>query len=547
MEIHRPWLAQYAAHTPHTIEVPQVPVHQFLLDTAADHPDDVAICFNDIRMTYAELNQRVNRFARALQAAGIQKGDRVALILVNSPTYVIAYFGILKIGAVVVNISVGIQGEELARCLNDAGARAVVSLDLFAQNIYAVIAATGVETVILHSVFGLEKELALGDNAPWPSIFADFIASADGDAEPDGRVAPRDVAVLQYTSGATGAPKAATLTHANVVASVYQADCWVGIQGAGNAAVICMIPFFHVFGMSACLLISVLKGYRMILMPRMDAMDMVSLTQTLADHRPISFPAVPSIWGALLTVDDATLRDHLSSIQVASSGGAPLPVAIHERFEQLTGRRIMEAYGLSEAGSTTHINPYPMGGPKGSVGLPVPGTDARIVDIETGERVCAPNEIGELTVRGPQIMQGYWQNPALTARALRDGWLYTGDLARMDEDGFFYLVDRKDDLIISSGFNIYPSQVESVLKAHPAVRDAAVIGIPDRIKGQTVIALVVLADGATENRKALLDHCRAQMPDYRVPKTVLFRNDIPRDPAGKMLKRVLRQEQSPTA
>ncbi|MBR9981425.1 MAG: AMP-binding protein, partial [Desulfatitalea sp.] len=510
------------------------------------HPDHVAICFNDIEMTYAELNARVNRFAAALQAAGVQKGDRIALLLVNSPTYVIAYFGILKIGAVVVNISVGIQGEELARCLKHAGARAVVSLDLFARNIYDVIARTDVETVILHSVFGLEKELALADNVPSPRIFLDFLAAAPGDGEPDATVSAGDVAVLQYTSGSTGAPKAATLTHGNVVASVWQSDVWVGIQGAGNAAVICMIPFFHVFGMSACLLISVLKGYRMVLLPRMDVMDILSLTQALQKHRPISFPAVPSIWGAILSTPDAEAKQHLASIQVASSGGAALSAALHQRFEALTGRRIMEAYGLSEAGSTTHITPYPHGGPPGAIGLPVPGTDARIMDLATGQQPCAVGEIGELTVRGPQIMQGYWNNPDLTARTLRHGWLYTGDLARMDADGFFYLVDRKDDLIISSGFNIYPSQIEEVLKRHPAVKDVAVIGASDRIKGQTVIAAVVLHEGAAGDRKALLAYCRENMPEYRVPKTILFRDAIPRDPAGKMLKRVLRQEQPQT-
>lgn len=540
----RPWFKHYPQHTPHSIPAPRAPIHRFLLDTVADHPDHVAICFNDLQMTYKELNERVNRCAHALRQLGVQKGDRVALILVNSPTYVIAYFAILKIGAVVVNISVGIQGEELAGCLNDSGAEVVVSLDLFAQNIYAAASRTGVRTIILHSVFGLEKNLVLAETDPPPRIFQEVLATAAGAGEPRDVVAPEDVAVLQYTSGSTGAPKAATLTHANIVASVMQSDSWVGIQGAGNAAVICMIPFFHVFGMSACLLISVLRGYRMVLLPRMDVMDILSLTQTLETHRPISFPAVPSLWGALLSGPDDAVGKHLASIRVTTSGGAPLPEAIHDRFETLTGGRIMEAYGLSEAASTTHITPYPHGGPRGSIGLPVPGTDARIMDIETGKQACAVGEIGELAVRGPQVMQGYWNNPALTARALRDGWLFTGDLARMDADGYFYLVDRKDDLIISSGFNVYPSQIEAVLKRHPEVKDAAVIGAPDRLKGQTIIAVVVLEEGVQGSREAFLKYCRENMPEYRVPKTILFRDDIPKDPAGKLLKRVLRQEQA---
>jgi len=540
--MNKPWLKHYEGHVPHSLTYPEIPIHRFLSDTVDRHPDHVAVTFNDLHFTYRDVNERVNRFAQALLKLGVEKGDRVALLLVNSPTYVFAFFAVMKLGAVVVNLNVGIQGEELARCLNDSGAKAIVTLDLFAQGVYAGIRKTGVKTVILHSVFGLEKTLSLDQGVPQPLLFQELLTSAERAEEPAVRFSPGDVAVLQYTSGSTGAPKAAALTHCNVVSSVLQSDAWVGISDAGNAAVLCVIPFFHVFGMSACLLISVLKGYRMVLVPRIDLMDILSLMETLKTYKPLSFPAVPSLWAAILSLPPEVAREHLSSIRVATSGGAPLPRWAHERFEELTGRRIAEAYGLSEASSATHFTPYPRGGPIGSIGVPLPDTEAKIVDRETGKAECAAGEIGELVVKGPQIMQGYWNNEALTSAALRNGWLHTGDLARKDQDGFFYLVDRKDDLIISSGFNVYPGEIEEVLRRHPKVKDAAAVGVPDRIKGQAIVAVVALKPGVQGDKKEFLKYCRDNMPEHRVPKAILVREEIPRDPAGKILRRTVRQE-----
>jgi long-chain acyl-CoA synthetase len=513
-----------------------------LLDTVAKHPGDFAISFNEIQIPYMELNARINMFAHALLKAGVERGDRIVLLLVNSPVYVIAFFAVMKIGAVVVNLNVGIQGEELLRCLNESGAKVVVTMDLFTHNIYRVIKNAKVKTVILYSVMGLEKKMHFDEGAPQPQLFQEVLATARNMEEPVVQVSHKDVAVLQYTSGSTGVPKAATLTHSNLVATVLQSDAWMGIEKVGNAAVMCVIPFFHVFGMSACLLNSVFKGYRMVLLPRIDLMDILSLMKTIETYRPISFPAVPSLWGAILSLPPETARNQLSSIQVATSGGASLPSWVHERFEKLTGRKMMEAYGLSEASSATHFTPYPRGGPRGSIGIPLPDTEAKIMDIETGERECLVSEIGELVVKGPQIMQGYWNNQDLTSDTLRKGWLYTGDLARMDQDGFFYIVDRKDDLIISSGFNVYPSQIEEVLEKHPKIKDVAVIGVPDRIKGQAILAVIVLREGMQGDKEEFLNYCQENMPDYRVPKTILLRDTIPRNQAGKILKRVLRQE-----
>ena len=538
----RPWLIHYERHVPHSLSYPEIPVHHFLLDTVEKHPEDTAITFNEMDYSYKVLNERVNRFAHALLALGVEKGDRIAFLLVNSPIYVFAFFAAMKIGAVGVNLSVGIQGEELARCLKASGAKVVVTLDLFAQNVYQVIRATEVKSVILHSVFGIEKRMSVQEGLPQPLIFQDLVASADSAGEPKVHVSARDTAMLQYTSGSTGTPKAATLTHSNLVSSVLQSDSWLGVRGEGNAAILCIIPFFHVFGMTACLLAPVLKGYRMVLLPRMDLMDILGLMNTLDTYKPISFPAVPSLWTAILSLPPEVARKHLAPIQVPVSGGAPLPHWAHERFEELTGRKIMEAYGLSEASSATHFTPYPRGGPRDSIGMPLPDTDARIMDMETGERECSVGEIGELVVKGPQVMQGYWGDKDLTSRSLKDGWFYTRDLARMDQDGVFYLVDRKDDLIISSGFNVYPGQVEDVLRKHVKVEDAAVLGVPDPIKGQAVLAVIVTREGMVGNREEILEYCRDNMPDYRVPKNVLFRKEIPRDPAGKLLRRALKAE-----
>ena len=537
----KPWLKHYKSHVPNSIAYPEISIQRFLLDTVTNHPDYTAISFNEIDMTYRDLNERVNRLAQALRKGGVKKGDRIAFLLVNSPTYVIAFFAVLKLGAIVVNMSVGIQGEELTRCLNDSGAKIVVTLDLFAQNLYQVITKTGVKTVILHSIFGLEKKIPLEEGVPQPQIFQEVLSSVQSAEEPGVQVSSGDVAVLQYSSGSTGAPKAATLTHFNIVASVLQSDAWMG-QEAGNAAVLCVIPFFHVFGMSACLLVSVYKGYRMVLLPRIDPMDILSLMKTNETYRPISFPVVPSLWAAILSLPPEVAGPQFSSVRVATSGGAPLPSWVHDRYEKLTGRKIIEAYGLSEASGATHFTPSPSGGPRGSIGLPSPDTEGRIMDIETGQRECPVGEIGELVVKGPQIMQGYWKNKDLTSSALRNGWLYTKDLARKDKEGYFYLVDRKDDLIISGGFNIYPSQIEAVLEKHPKIKEVAVIGVPDRIKGQAITAVIALKEGLEGDKEEFLKYCKENMPDYRVPKTVLLRREIPRDPAGKILKRILRQE-----
>jgi long-chain acyl-CoA synthetase len=370
--------------------------------------------------------------------------------------------------------------------------------------------------------------------------------TAHGHDEPVWACEPDDLAVLQFTSGATGKPKAAMLTHKTIVANIMQTLAWVNAEEAGNDAVLCIIPFFHVFGMNACMNLAVCKGYRMILVPRFDWLDLIPLIAMIETYKPISLPAVPGLWTALLMSSRAT-QDLFSPLQVPVSGGAPLPSKVGEQYEALTGHKIYVAYGLSEASSAALFAPFPQGAPPGSIGLPLPDTDCRIVDMDTGMTELPPGEVGELTIQGPQVMRGYYGNPALTAKVLRDGRLCTGDLARMDKDGFFYLVDRKDDLIITSGFNVYPSAVEDVLIAHPAVKEAAVIGTPDRIRGQAVTAYVVLEEGQKADRDAILAFCRDRLPDFKMPRMIHFVGQIPRNPIGKPLKKSLKPDAEPDA
>ncbi|MBU0515898.1 MAG: AMP-binding protein, partial [Proteobacteria bacterium] len=479
----RPWLKTYPKWVPGSRDYPEISLAQFLIDTAAEHPDYIATTLNEDDISYAQLNEKVNRFAHALAGLGLGKGDRVAFIVPNSPTYVIAYYAVLKLGAVVVNINVMTLGQELTRMLNDCRAKLAVTLDIFAPNIFAVAAETPVEKVVVHSVYGREKTIELGSDDPELLIYSEIVADQSA-AEPGLAARGEDVAVLQYTSGTSGPPKAAVLTHRSISANVLQLESWVQEErDLENEAVICIVPFFHVFGMVACMNLAVYMAWRMILVPMFNVLDALPLMEMVKTYRPVSFPAVPSLWATLVSHPSAK-EEPFAAILVPTSGGAPLPAWVREKHHQLTGRHILDAYGLSEASSATHMAPYPVGAPPGSIGLPLPDTDVRIVDLDTGQKDLPVGEVGEMIIRGPQITKEYWNNPELTAQALRDGWLHTGDLARMDEQGFFYLVDRKDDLIISRGFNVYPSEVEKALTAHPKIKEAAVVGRQDRLRGE---------------------------------------------------------------
>lgn len=534
----RPWLQYFGKEVPHTLDYPDQPVPQFLIDTAAVSPDAVATTLYDVDLTYGEINAKANALAHALVDRGIHKGDRVALLLPNSPTYVISYFGVLKAGATVVNINVMTHGKELGGILVHTDARIVITLDLFVENVLKIVERTPVEAIVIHSVFGKEKELELKSGLS-PPVLMDDVVAGKPTSEPEAVCTGADTAVLQLTGGTTGTPKAAVLTHRNIVVNVLQISRWNPATYGPNSAVICIIPFFHVFGMMSCLNLSVYKGYRLVLIPMFDWSYILDMLETVKKYRPISFPAVPSLWAAMVSHPRAA-EFGLGDIEVAVTGGAPLAPWIQERFEEVTGRVLKAAYGLTEASSTTHLTPFHHRGKPGSIGVPLADTDARIVDIESGEHDCLPGEIGELLVKGPQVMAGYWRQPELTASAVRGGWLRTGDLAKMDADGFFYIVDRKDDMIISSGFNVYPSEIEDMLARHPDVKESAVIGRPNRTRGESIEAFVVREKDREGDKAAILSFCRENLAAYKVPRRIVFVDDIPKSPVGKPLRRVLR-------
>ncbi len=535
-----PWIRFYDKDVPKTLIYPDLTLPDVLNKTVADFPDFVALTFNKQDLTYREVNRKVNAFAHALIDIGIKKGDRVSLLLPNSPTYVIAFYGIMKVGAIVVNLNVMSQGHDLVRFLCHSESKMVITLDLFVENILRIAVETPVKHIVIHSVFAKEKELDIPAKTSPLLIFSDLVSSHSTD-EPVSKTTAEDIAVLQYTSGITGSPKAAVLTQKSITANLRQIDAWNPILRQKNEAIICIIPFFHVFGMTICMHLSIYRAYRMILLPMFDWSSIIEILNVIKEYNPISFPAVPALWAALVCCTDA-VKYGLTDIDIATGGGAPMPKWIQEKYYKLTGKTITQAYGLSEASSTVLLTPFYSGKISDSVGIPIPDTEVKIVDAETGEHECRVGEIGELIVKGPQLMQGYWRDDVKTKETIRNGWLYTGDLGRMNKKGFFYLVDRKDDLIITNGYNVYPSEVESTLIKHPDVKDIAVIGVPDLVRGQAIVAFIIPADGSTPNRKNLIAFSKQHLPDYKIPRFYKFRTEIPKSRIGKPIRRMLRDE-----
>lgn len=521
---------------------------ELLVRSAQATPHATALVLAQTQLSYSELQARVEWLATALAERGIGTGDRVALMLPNTPTYVIAFYAVMRRAAVVVNLSPASQGRELATILADCGAVALVTLDVFLPGLYKVLPSSSVKLLLVTSLQGLEERLPRPPEVPAPLRFESLLRPGSSTVAPSVSGGEDDLAVLQYTSGSTGVPKGVMLSHRNVLCSLRQVCSWMQQDEQPNAAVLCIIPFFHVFGLTIGLHVSVAKGYRMLLLPRFDALDLMPVLALIEAHRPMSIPAVPTLWAALLSHPRAS-AGLFESVVVASSGGAPLPTWIQDRYQALTGRRIFEAYGLSEAAGATHCAPFPEGAPAGSIGRSLPGLRVRLVEYaesaQTGKDV-AVGEVGELAVAGGSVMLGYLNQPELTARVLRDGWLHTGDLARQDADGFVYVVDRKDDLILTSAYNVYPSEVEAVLLSHPAVGDVAVTGKPDRLRGNVVWAYVVLREGGGATLEELMVHCRSNLPDYKVPRQIEFVTSIPHNPAGKILRRAL-QDSGPRA
>jgi long-chain acyl-CoA synthetase len=547
----RVWQHHYDPEVPHSIEYPHRCLPECLEENARSIPEKPATEFLGATLTYRELFGRVLRFANALNRLGIGPGVRVAVMLPNCPQSVIAYYAVLWLGAVAVMTNPLYVERELEHQWTDSEAEALIVLDHLYPKARSVLPKTRIHLVIATSLkeylpFPLkylyplkawrEKRFtAVPYDGKSLFNFSELIGSAPSSFLPCG-AEPGGLALLQYTGGTTGKPKGAMLTHANILANVLQLVAWFpGMRRAGERF-LGVLPFFHVFGMTVAMNMPVYTGCAMLLLPRFDPEAVLKAIHKL---KPSLFPAVPAIFSALLANPHLASHD-LSSIRYCITGAAPMPLDLLKKFEEITGSVIVEGYGLSEASPVTHANP--LGGVRkvGSIGLALPDTGCRIVDRESGAREAAPGEVGELTVRGPQVMQSYWKNEQETADALRGGWLHTGDLATMDADGYVFIVDRKKDLIISGGYNIYPREIEEVLFEHPKIAEAAAVGVSDSRRGEVLKVLVVPRPGVTLSSDEVAAWCRERLAPYKLPKEIELRSALPKTVVGKVLRRELR-------
>ena len=553
----RPWLAAYDAGVPADIDVPDEPLHAALSAAARHYPRRTAIRFFGRSLSYAELDVLANRFANVLLALGVQQGDRVALLLPNCPQMVVAYYGGLRAGAVMVPTSPLYVESELEHQLADAGASVVVCLSSLFGKVQAVrprlpalqrVIVTSIKDFFptrLRLLFSLTRERRDGHRVSLPGDGRTYwlmrLLSRARSSDQNVEVNADDLALLQYTGGTTGVAKGAMLTHRNLVANTLQVRaCFVNLANpSGPDIVMGVLPLFHIYAMTTVMNFSIRGGGTMVLQPRFIVDDVLKAIQR---ERPHLFPGVPTMYMAINHAPHLS-RYNLRSLKGAISGAAPLPREVQARFEQLTGARLIEGYGLTEASPVTHCVPFAAEHRVGTIGVPVPSTEAAIFDQETGTRRLAPGEVGELAVRGPQVMRGYWNRPDETAQVLRDGWLFTGDLARVEPDGYFSIVDRKKDMIITGGMNVYPRDVEEPLYQHPKVREAVAVGVPDPRWGEAVKVYLVLLDGETATEQEILDYCHARMARYKVPKYVEFRRELPKSLVGKVLRRQLIEEE----
>jgi long-chain acyl-CoA synthetase len=550
------WHEKYDPDVPSSLDYPQIPLQRLLNAAAAKYPNRVAITFLGKNLSYRELLDMANAFASGLKSLGVERGDRVALYLPNVPHMVIAYYGTLKAGAICVPTNPLYTERELSHQVKDSGAKVLVTLDLdlTLPKVLAVKDSVGLEKVIVGRVSDYlpfpksllypivkRKDLA---KVPAGGDYLRFLDLAEirGASPPETDVAPADAAVLMYTGGTTGLSKGAVLTHANLVANALQCRSWIS-EGrkpdAPQESIMTVLPLFHSFAMTTCMNFGILTASRLILFPARPKPDLSDLLEMIRDEQPGYLPGVPALYTAM--ANNPRVKEYgVDCIKACISGAAPLPVEVLQRFETVTGARIIEGYGLSESSPVATGNPMLGERKPGSIGLPWPDTEIRIVDQDVGETDLPLGEAGEILIKGPQVMKEYWNKPEETFATIKDGWLYTGDIGRMDEDGYVFIVDRKKDMIITGGFNIYPREVEEVLYEHPKVLEAGVIGVKDERSGERVKAFVVLKAGQTATSDEIIEFCKTRLTAYKVPRWVEFRSELPKNNVGKLLRRVLR-------
>lgn len=549
----KPWVKFYPEGVPPAIEYPEASLPQLLRRAARKYPGNVAVVFEDRKITFKELDYLVDKLATAFADLGVKKGDVVALFLPNTPQFVISYYGALRIGAVVTAVSPLYKERELEYQLANAEAETIVTLDLLYPLVEKVWGKTKLKRVVVTGIgdFLPTAKRVLGTMlkkvpslkvAPKPGVyFFKKLLEAYPASPPSVDIKPKeDLAVLQYTGGTTGVPKGAMLTHYNLVSNAVMCSYWVP-EKPGTGVILGVLPLFHIYGMTVVMNLSIVHGSTMVLLPRFDT---VKVLKSIAKYKVTEFPGAPTMYAMIVAHPDVAKYD-ISSVRFCISGAAPLPPQVQKRFMQITGGVLVEGYGLTEASPVTHANPLDstMKTVKiGSIGVPWPDTEAKIVDVETGAKELPPGEVGELIIKGPQVMKGYWKMPEETQSALRDGWLYTGDIAKMDEDGYFYIVDRKKDLIKYKGYSVYPRELEDVLYEHPAVKLCAVVGKPDPEVGEIPKAYVVLKEGMSATAEELINFVKERVAPYKAIREVEFRPELPLTLAGKVLRRVLKEE-----
>lgn len=553
MKENRPfWIDFYPDGVRPNLQYPNTTLYNNLEQAAAKYPDKTATVFMGGKLTYTRLKDQVDRLARALSDLGVGKGDRVGLMLPNIPQEVIGFYAVMRLGAVGVGINPMYTERELSHQLKDSGAETLIFLDLLAPKVLKVAPETPVKRLI---ATGIKDYLPFPKNLLYPikakksgqwaeipagSGVMDFksLIGRSSPNPPPVDISPGDLAVLQYTGGTTGLSKGAMLTHRNLVANVLQLMEWDRDFQVGRENILSVLPFFHSFGMTVCMNFGIYTGSTLVLIPRF---DLKMVLEHIQKHKVTLFPGTPTIYVAIISSPE--LKNYnISSIRACLSGAAPLPLEVQLKFQEITGGRLVEGYGLSETSPVTHANRFDAKA-QGSIGLPMPDTLCKIMDIETGEKEMPLGQSGEICVNGPQVMKGYWNKPEENARVLRNGWFYTGDVGYMNEEGLTFIVDRKKDLIIAGGYNIYPREVEEVLYEHPKIQEATVAGVPDPYRGETVKAYIVLKEGQTATDQEIIAYCKEKLAPYKVPKKVEFRPELPKTMVGKILKRVLVEEE----
>jgi len=547
-----PWFKRYDKGVPRTIDYPAVPLYYFLEESARKYPDKPCTIFKGATISYKEMDLLTDKVAAALAALGVKKGDRVGVFMPNTPQFVMAYFGILKAGGVVVATNPLYTPPEIEHQVNDAGVEIMLVMSNFYEKMKVAQPKTKIKTLIvtnlketlppiLRVLFTLVKEKKGGfrvELKPGDIWFQDLLAKYSPSDRPKMDIGPDDTALFQYSGGTTGISKGAIAMHRNLVANALQIKSYMPDLSEGNELVLMAIPLFHVYGMVAGMLFAMAAGSSMVLEP--DPRAMKDILGDIQKLRPTIYPGVPAMYNAINNNADVQAGKYdVSSIKACISGSAPLMRETKEKFEALTGGKLAEGYGLSEAPTATHCNPVHGENRTGSIGLPLPDVDAKIISLDDGKTEMPIGEIGELVVKGPQVFKGYHNMPTETANTLRDGWLYTGDIARMDEDGYFYIVDRKKELIKPGGYQVWPREVEEAISANPKVLEVGVAGIPDPYRGETVKAWVVVKPGETLTEDEIKAWCKERLAAFKVPTHIEFRSELPKTTVGKVLRREL--------